>query len=86
VTKTFFGKEFHLSKFDSFDGKTKIAWTMAGDGDFSVIVDSEGLEIKGKSPKLITQRDLQDFAELIGTSWQNHLKLAPKLSSNLMDQ
>ena len=83
----FFGREFSLSKYDGLDGKTKVAFTEIDETKavfhFMIIADSEGIMFNGISPKIVTSRDLQEFAHLVSKVWEEHEKLAPKIVTNL---
>lgn len=83
--RTYFGVHFFESKFDSLDGKTKVAFVEQSGAEkpFTVEVDSSGLRFKGDSPNICTERDLQEYARLVSDAWAQHRKLAPKIHTSL---
>lgn len=82
----YFGKEFLRTKYSALDGKTTISWQEQSQEEtpFTVKVTSEGMTFEGKlSGPIITERDLQDFAKMVSDCWQDHRKLAPKITTSL---
>ena len=88
MKKQYFGVDFNVTKFDSLDGKTIVSYQEDSEETepFEVRVSRSGMTFKGKlSTEICTERELQDFARMISDIWQEHRRLAPKLSSNPME-
>lgn len=68
------------TKFTGLDGKTTVGWAEE-DSDFELRVTAQGLWFQGTmKTKLSSMNALQDWAQLIGEAWEEHMRLAPKIT------
>jgi hypothetical protein len=77
--------DFLQTKYTNLENKTIVAFTeQSGSAhEFSVKCSSQGIWFEGSLDfKLSTQKELQEFARLIGDAVTEHRKLAPKISTN----
>lgn len=70
---------FRVTKFDSLDGKTIVAYTVEG-SEYAIKADRAGMDVNGF--RIEGEAALQQFAALIADAWQSHRKLKPKLSTS----
>ena len=80
--KKYLGKDFIENKFTSLDGKVIHTLTEVSDSPnpFQLRASAKGLEIQGALEKVLdSQKDLQDFAELIAAGWENRQRLRKQI-------
>ena len=78
----YFNTDFLKTKYTAIDNKTIVAFTeQSGSAhEFSVKASGQGIWFEGAlSHKIDNEKELNDFARLIGDAWKEHQKLAPKI-------
>lgn len=87
-SRKFLNKDFTVKKYDGLDGKVYVDFTCTespADPPFKVQISSMGMTFMGASPLICTERDLQDLAFMISEIWQEHRKMAPKLTRGITE-
>lgn len=81
MTKEYFGHKFEVTKFSSIaDGRTKVRYSTT---NFYAEADQAGVIFNGVTPLIGSHSELQDYARFVSDVWTEHMRLAPKIETNL---
>ncbi len=81
--------QFIKKKVDHLMGGTVVkfieesSFTEPPTDTFELIASREGVCIQGTSPMFYNNKDLEIFAQALGSAWSEHLKMKPKFSTTL---
>lgn len=74
--------KFEKKKVDGLNGPVMIFSLTAATDDpmgFEIWADKRGIQLRGYSPPLEGESDLQDLAKVVSDAWREHLKMKPRL-------
>jgi hypothetical protein len=74
--------KFERKKISALTGNTEVHFSLDS-SDFKIIADQSGIRLRGESPTLYENEELQSFAKAVSDAFKDHLKLKPKLVSTL---
>lgn len=75
--------KFSRDKFSGLDGRTKVRYQAEDAVDFYIDGDEVGVTLKGQLT-LYEAQDFEDLAKAIGNAANEHLKLKPKLTKDII--